>query len=168
MKLPAVKPDVFLHPGEFHFGSAPGCIGTLLGSCVSVTLWHPRHYIGGMCHILLPGRQRPAGSPLDGRYADEIIELFVNELRGRNISPNTCQAKLFGGGNMFAGSRAGALEVGHRNIEAARRALAKHGLPVVAEHVGGTRHRRLSLDLSTGHVWLAAPGNQPSHGKLRA
>lgn len=166
MKLPAVQPDVFLHPGEFFFGSAPRRIGTLLGSCVSVTLWCPRHHIGGMCHILLPSRRRPPGSPLDGRYADEILELFANELHARNISPNTCQAKLFGGGNMFAGNRAGTLGIGHRNIEAARRALAEHGLPVVAEHVGGTRHRRLSLDLATGHVWLAAPGNQPSHGKL--
>lgn len=154
MKAGKPAPDVFLHPGEFHFAAGPGRIGTLLGSCVSVTLWHPGQFIGGMCHILLPARGRTHGGPLDGRYADESMELFVNELRTRRIAPASCQAKLFGGGNMFPGTRA--MDVGRRNIDAARHALARHGFTVVAEHVGGTSRRRLYLDLANGDVWLAA------------
>lgn len=152
--------DVFIHPGEFHFGSAPGRIGTLLGSCVSITLWHPNHRLGGMCHILVPSRFRTHGTPLDGRYADEALELLANELHANHIIPATCQVKLFGGGNMFAGSRASGMDVGRRNIEATRHALARHGLTIMAEHVGGNIHRRLSLDLSTGHVWMALPEGQ--------
>lgn len=146
--------DIFLHPGEFYFGFAPGRIGTLLGSCVSVTLWHPRRRIGGMCHILLHGRRRGDGEALDPRYADETIELFVRELRRHGLAPGECQAKLFGGGRMFSGQLLGPLEIGRRNIEATRSALAEHGLPIVAEHVGGTGRRRLNFDLSTGDVWL--------------
>lgn len=156
--------DIFLHPGELHFGQAPGRIGTLLGSCVSVTIWNPVHYIGGMCHILLPERRRVHGSPLDGRYADETIELFVKELKARQISPASCETKIFGGGNMFPGSRASVMDIGQRNVAAAKQALARHGLKVVAEHVGGTKHRRLFFDLSNGEVWLAAHGNQQEQG----
>jgi chemotaxis protein CheD len=36
---------------------------------VSITLWHPGRRIGGMCHFLLPQRQRKLGEPLDGRTA---------------------------------------------------------------------------------------------------
>lgn len=151
----ATKPDnIFLHPGEWHFASGPGRIGTLLGSCVSVTVWHPVHQLGGMCHILLPARKRAPDQPLDGRYADESVELFVNELRSRRILPASCQVKLFGGGNMFPGPRA--MDIGERNIAAARRALARHGFNLMAEHVGGTSRRRLYLDLANGDVWLTA------------
>jgi chemotaxis protein CheD len=148
--------DLFLHPGEFFFGAAPGRIGTLLGSCVSVTLWHPGRRIGGMCHILLSGRRRASGEALDPRYADETIELFSRELRLRRVAPQECEAKLFGGGRMFSGQLLGPLEIGRRNIEAARGALVAHGLLLVAEHVGGTCRRRLNFDLSTGAVWLRA------------
>lgn len=154
MKSEMPIPDIFLHPGEFHFASGPGRIGTLLGSCVSVTVWHPGHFFGGMCHILLPARIRAHSAPLDGRYADESMELFGNELRARRIVPASCQVKLFGGGNMFPGTRA--MDIGRRNIEAARHALARHGFHLMAEHVGGTSRRRLYLDLANGDVWLAA------------
>jgi chemotaxis protein CheD len=166
--LPA-RPETFLHPGEFSFGLAPGRVGTLLGSCVAVTVWHPVRRFGGMCHILLPGRQRPAASLPDCRYADEAVERFAYELSARRVSPTSCQVKLFGGGNMFAGTRAAAMDVGRRNVDATRMALAAYGFNVMAEHVGGNARRRLFLDLTTGHVWLAVPENdQPQPRKEAA
>ena len=64
---------VVLSAGDFHFGSGQTRISTLLGSCVSITLWHPRKHIGGMCHYLLPARTRKPGEPPDGRYGDEAL-----------------------------------------------------------------------------------------------
>jgi len=152
--------NVFLLPGEFQFGEAPGRIGTLLGSCVAVTVWHPLRRFGGMCHILLPSRRRPPASLPDCRYADEAIERFVYELRARREAPSGCQVKLFGGGNMFDGSPAANLDIGGRNIAATRKALAFLGFgQVVAEHVGGRLRRRLWLDLSSGQVRLALPND---------
>ncbi|MBL8511280.1 MAG: chemotaxis protein CheD, partial [Betaproteobacteria bacterium] len=52
--------DIFLQPGEFYFGDADTRIRTLLGSCVSITMWHPTRRIGGMCHYMLPTRGRVA------------------------------------------------------------------------------------------------------------
>ena len=67
--------EVFLQPGGFYFGGGRTRISTLLGSCISITLWHPARRIGGMCHFMLPTRGQPAGAPLDGRYADEALAL---------------------------------------------------------------------------------------------
>ena len=147
-------PEVFLHPGEYHLGQAPGRIRTLLGSCVSVTVWHPGWKIGGMCHALLPSRARRADDGLDGRYMDEAVEWLARALLRQGIQPAACRAKLFGGGNMFAPPAAD-LDVGRRNIEAARRCLAAWGFVVVREDVGGDRPRRLSFDLASGRVWQA-------------
>lgn len=162
MTLNSPRPqDIFLHPGEFHFGSAPGRIGTLLGSCIAVTVWHPLLHCGGMSHILLPGRQRPAGSLPDGRYADEAVELFAYQMKSRRLSPGTFQVRVFGGGDMFSGRLAASLDVGQRNIEATRVALAQHGFTILSEHVGGKQRRRLFLDLSSGHAWVVMPQDAP-------
>lgn len=156
-------PSAFLHPGEFHFTQSPAHIGTLLGSCVAVTVWHPPRKLGGMCHILLPRRERrPMGSPPDTRFADEAIERFTHELRARRIAPTDCQVKVFGGGTMFAGTLTGRMDIGNRNIEATRIALKAHGYAVSVEDVGGRHRRRLYLDLATGHVWMARPGDAPA------
>ena len=50
--------EIFLQPGEFYFGEGKTRIRTLLGSCVAITLWHPRLHIGGMSHYMLPSRPR--------------------------------------------------------------------------------------------------------------
>lgn len=160
--------EVILNPGDFHFGAAPERIGTLLGSCVAVTLWHPRRHIGGMCHILLPGRSRLPTQPLDGRYAGEAIELFREKIASLGALPREFQAKLFGGGNMFAGTAAEGMELGARNIEAARAGLIHIGVPVLAEHIGGVGRRKLYLDLATGDVWLSFPQGRDAQSKKAA
>jgi chemotaxis receptor (MCP) glutamine deamidase CheD len=45
-------------------------------------------------------------------------------------------------------------DIGRLNIEAARALARQRGLAVAAEDVGGTRHRRLSFDVSDGRVWV--------------
>lgn len=147
--------NVFLHPGEFHFGPSPGQIGTLLGSCVALTVWHPQTRCGGMCHILLPSRVRPHGAIADCRYAWEAVERFALEIRRRGIEPEACRVHLYGGGNMFQGTSAEGMNVGQRNLEATRAAIAAFGFSTAFEHVGGFEPRRLAFDLATGQVKVA-------------
>lgn len=148
--------EPFLRPGEFHFGGGHTRIRTLLGSCVSITLWHPLRHIGGMCHYMLPSRPSRPADALDGRYADEAMALFDREIRRSGTRASEYQAKIFGGGNMFPNRAAGAgLEIGQRNIEMAHSLLAERKIPIVAEHLGGDGHRKLVFDLWSGDAWLA-------------
>jgi chemotaxis protein CheD len=147
--------QVYLEPGAFHFGAAPLRLSTLLGSCVTVTLWHPRRHIGGMCHIQMPRRPvRAADAPLDGRYADDAFLLFDQALARHGTPTREYVAKMFGGGNMFPGTRASAMDVGNRNVAATRQQLAARHIRPVTEHVGGAGHRKLVFDLANGDVWL--------------
>lgn len=149
--------DIFLKPGEFHFGHRDTRIRTLLGSCVAITLWHPQLLIGGMCHYLLPnpGAGRSLDK-LDGRYADQAVQLFMRELTRTGTRPEQYQVKLFGGGNQFPLLAQGATggKVPERNIEAGLRLLVDHGFRIEAQHVGSTGHRTLVLELWSGDVWL--------------
>lgn len=149
--------NVVLRPGDFHFACEPAHISTLLGSCVSITLWHPRRRIGGMCHYMLTERLRSPTQKLDGRYADEAFELFLREVEKAGTRPAEYQAKLFGGANMFVGNKGGGLDIGSRNIEYGRQLLASKNIALMSEHVGGSGRRKLHFDVQTGDVWLAFP-----------
>jgi chemotaxis protein CheD len=153
MPLERRSGDLTLNPGELFVGAAPQRARTLLGSCVAITLWHPQLRVGAMSHCLLPERPQPGDGRLDGRYVDEALEWMAQQLARRGAPLQRCEAKLFGGGNMFGEQRVAGPEVGLRNGQAARRLLAERGLVPVAEHLFGAGHRQLLFDLSTGIVW---------------
>ncbi len=147
--------EIYLLPGDFHFGDGNTKIHTVLGSCISITVWHPLLRIGGMSHSMLPSRGKPGDANLDGRYADEAVELLLREIGNSNTRPEEYQVKLFGGGNMFQQALAKkAFNVAGNNIEAARRLLEAGGMNIQAEHVGGCGHRRIIFDLCDGNVWV--------------
>ncbi len=156
--------EVYLEPGDFHFGAAPLRLKTILGSCVTVTLWHPRRHIGGMCHIQLPRRplRMAAGDKLDGRYTEDAFALFDRAIERHGAPPRDYVVKLFGGGNMFLNSAASGIDVGHKNVAAARTELKRRGLNPSREHVGGAGHRKLIFDLANGDVWLAFSDLEPA------
>ena len=147
--------DVFLQPGEYFVGEAGYRVRTVLGSCVSVTLWNPQRRIGAMSHYLLSSRARNGDrSAPDARYGDEALQRMLQELAQAGIGPVQCQAKIFGGGNMFpAHSAQRGPAIGRRNGEAARSLLQAHGIAVVSESLFGDGHRQVAFDIATGHVW---------------
>ena len=144
---------VVLNPGDFFFGERHERIRTLLGSCIAITLWHPKRQVGGMCHYLLPSSGKPRLEQLDGRYADQAMALFLQGIRRTRTEPKEYQVKIFGGGNMFPGT-ASRGEVGERNIIAARQLLEQNGFRRAEEHVGEHGHRTVILDLASGETWL--------------
>ena len=146
--------DIFLQPGDTYWGDRLTRIRTLLGSCVSIALWHPRLREGGMCHFMLPSRTKPStDGALDGRYAEEAMEMLVAEMKRVGSRPGEYEAKLFGGGSMFISAEPEDA-VGERNIRVARDLAAKHGLRVVSESLGGPFFWRLHLEMWSGNVWV--------------
>ncbi len=148
--------DIFLQPGEFYFSDRETRIRTLLGSCVAITLWHPRLQIGGMCHYLLPGNRNSSNpKKLDGRYADDAIAMFMLELDKSGSRPSDYQVKMFGGGNQFPNQKTNTrISVPDNNILVGRDLLKQHGFTIKAEHLGGTGHRNVIFDVWSGHVWM--------------
>jgi chemotaxis protein CheD len=146
--------EIFLQPGEFYVGDADCRIRTLLGSCVSITLWHRERRVGAMSHFLLAERGGAESNELDGRYAEEATVLMLDGLARAHVIPQQCQAKIFGGGDMFPRqSRKDMNNVGRRNGEAARQIMRAHEIPIVAESLYGVGHRNIIFDIKTGHVW---------------
>ncbi len=161
---------IFLHPGEFCFAGQGTHVHTLLGSCISITLWHPLLRVGGMCHFVLPSRLAGAtGQRPDGRYGDEAMELFDRGVRQRSTALSDYRAKVFGGGNMI-GAKAGSNEdlVGTRNAETAIKLLMDRGVELAVADVGEFGYRRIVFDVTNGDVWVRrqyenASGSHSAH-----
>lgn len=150
--------EIFLQPGDLYFGDCDTRIRTVLGSCVSLTFWHPALLVGGMCHYMLPNRSHERRSAsaagLDGRYADEAIAMLTKEIDAVGVPHREYQVKLFGGGNMFPDRSNPVSHVGLKNVATARKLVVKHGFNCVAEHLGGDGHRKVIFDVWSGHVWV--------------
>lgn len=157
MQAPADVLEVFLQPGEFYFGEERTRIRTLLGSCVAITLWHPRRRIGGMSHYMLPERPTTAASgSLDGRYADDVMLMFQRELQRTRTHPREYQVKIFGGGRMFhyPQKTRNHPDISKRNIEAGHQLILQYGFDLAVHDLGGIGHRNVMLDLWSGDVWV--------------
>ncbi|WP_431145664.1 chemoreceptor glutamine deamidase CheD [Pseudomonas alvandae] len=147
--------EVYLGPGEFRFATCPTRLRTILGSCVAITLWHPKRKIGGMCHFMLPSRVR-CSTALNGLYADEAIELFVRKARAHRTEPEEYQLKLFGGGEMFPELQRHVAfsDVARLNVNAALEMAALYRLDLIAQDMGSTGYRSIVFDLCNGDVWV--------------
>jgi len=141
-------------PGEWYFGQNT-IVRTLLGSCVAMTLWHPQLHVGGMCHYLLPSRQRTANEALSGRYGDEAVALLVKSLRRCGTQPSDYVVQLFGGADLLhdqASEPSTTFDVGALNVDEAWAQAKRFGFKVSHAELGANMARRISLDLQSGEV----------------
>ena len=151
---------VVLHAGDYFFGKAGMHVHTLLGSCISITLWHPRLRIGGMCHFALPRTNKIMEGELNPRYAEDCIQLFKRSVKRKNTRMSDYQVKVFGGGNLSSHFFSEDIDVderrpiGGKNTTRAYELLLDEGVDITLAHVGEFGYRRIVFDISTGDVWV--------------
>jgi len=143
--------NVYLRPAEIHVSGRPDFVSTILGSCVSVTLYSSSARAGAICHSLLP-----SGVIEDGFcYVDSSVKFIFEKLAAVAGTSEDFEAKLFGGseiiGNRDSDNR---VSVGARNVEAAINALADLGVPIVASDTGGNSGRKIFFYTQTGEVYM--------------
>ncbi|TGM56815.1 chemotaxis protein CheD [Leptospira vanthielii] len=159
MESPSEVIDRFLNPGEIFFGGSGFRVRTLLGSCVSIVLWHPNRHLGGMCHYLLPS---PADlhSEKTHKYGIDAVSFFLAEIKKHRSSPSEYYAKIFGGSNMFLHEEREILKdnstshVGTKNAEFAKKILRDNEIKIISEDVGGTLSRKIYFTVWDGEVWV--------------
>lgn len=128
---------------------APGEIArTVLGSCIGLVLHHRRLQIAAIAHIVLPNSEGRGGPP--GKFADTAVPEMLRLLLAAGGNRSELRAKVTGGASMFGGS--GPIQIGAANAEAVKQLLSEQNIPLVSEHVGGGKGRRISFDSVTGNL----------------
>ena len=143
--------DIFLMPGDFFVGDQRYRVRTLLGSCVSITLWHPAMRIGAMSHFLLPGTGRRKAHDKPGIYGADAMTLLLDGMTRHGVPLVQCQGKIFGGAAMFPRNDK-VRDIGLQNGDYARGLLHQHGIHVVSESLFGEGHRQLIFTIRSGEV----------------
>lgn len=154
--------DINVGIAGYHISRSPNRIVTLgLGSCVGICIYDPHPKVGGLVHIMLPDSTQFHDTGKPGKFADIGIPLLVEEILREGGRPARLVAKLAGGAQMFSGNdKTSALDIGRRNIEAARQALASLNVRIAAEDVGGSQGRTVFFDLGSGQVTIRTMGNK--------
>src|SRR5215210_5666193 len=124
-----------------------------LGSCVAILLHDPEARIGGLAHVLLPS---PALARVDAnpaKFPQSAVPRLLELMLADGAQHGRITARLAGGASMFAAlAPPGTIQMGERNLVAARQVLNTHGVPLVGESVGGDFGRTVRLRVSDGTV----------------
>ena len=150
---------------DMRSGRADDTLVTVgLGSCIAIMLYDAEAKVGGMAHVLLP---TPALSRKDSNPAKfpqtavpRLIELMVAD----GAKPQRITARLAGGASMFSAlAPPGTIQMGERNLVAARQVLNSHGVPLIAEAVGGDFGRTVRLRVCDGRVEVSTVAHGIQH-----
>jgi chemotaxis protein CheD len=139
--------------GEYYASRKPVVISTLLGSCVAVCLFDRERQIGGMNHILLPGRADLTNYNLPARFGINAMELLINAVMELGADRRGIRAKVFGGACVIPGI----IEkqaVGQKLAAFVILFLEKEGIGIISRDLGGAYVRNVHFDTRTGDVYL--------------
>ncbi|WP_299692932.1 chemotaxis protein CheD [uncultured Tateyamaria sp.] len=121
-------------------------ITTLLGSCVACCMWDDATGIGGMNHMLLAAGR--AQSTVDALADINEIETLINALTRLGADRSRLKAKAFGGARMVSGLS----DIGQQNSDFTLRYLAREGIEVVTQSLGGSHARNIRFWPGSGRV----------------
>jgi len=149
-------PYVYLLSEKLYITEKPSVVATVLGSCVSVTMFARKAGLAAICHALLPNCPKagmcPANCVQQYKYVDCVIPKMIEKFKKRNIRPRDLEVNLFGGADMPG---PGTVEkIGNLNIQTALGTLRSEKLRLKASDVGGNHGRKIYFYTHTGDIVL--------------
>lgn len=148
------KPLKIIQAGEFFVSNTDEFIGTLLGSCIAVSLYDTVNSISGLNHFMLPGRISRVDIFEDrsAKYGITAINTLIEEMEKKGAKRKDIVAKLFGGGSVLEYEKR-TNTIPMDNIRLARIMLEIEDIPIIQSDVGGKYTRKLLMDVQTGKVY---------------
>ena len=130
-----------------------------LGSCIGIALYDKTLKVAGLAHIMLPDSTQFKNVTQPLKFADLAIPILIEKMLEKGCKKRGLVAKIAGGASMFNFSdKSMVSDIGSRNAEAVKKALAKEGRPILAENTGGNKGRTMILDSENGTVLLKIVG----------
>lgn len=143
--------------GEIEVSSRIGdeLVARGLGSCIGLALIDSVAGVAGMAHIVLP--EANGADPEPGKFADSAVPALIARVQRAGGVVRRLDAVLAGGACMF---ELGELDIGARNAEATKAALARAGVRLQAAQTGGHRGRTMRLTIGQFHVTVKEAGGK--------
>lgn len=125
-----------------------------LGSCVGVVLYDETKNIAGLVHIMLPDSSLARTQTInEAKFANTGIKALIEKLKLAGVQQFRLKAKIAGGAQMFKFSTDNdSMRIGPRNVEAVKKELAKHSIPLIAEDTGGDSGRTIEFNPASNQL----------------
>lgn len=156
---------VYLHPGEIVYSRFPVMVSTVLGSCLSITMFSAVKKFGAISHCQLPdcGRSKLSCKecPEPYKYVNCTFERMIEKFGEQGIDSCDIEVKIFGGADVLksVNKTRTSQTVGTQNVNAALNYIRLHSLNLVKSDVGGINGRRIFFLTSTGEIYLTRLNN---------
>ncbi len=129
------------------------CIG--LGSCLAILALDPESGRVGLAHAVLPRPLDPNETTAPAKYASLAVRNLALAIAEEGGDATKLFIALVGGAQLLTGAitRGAALpQLGARNVEEARLQVKALGFTLVAEDIGGSVGRTVTVDGESGKV----------------
>lgn len=152
-------PVFYLHPGEVFFSKKPFLVSTILGSCLSITMFDNGTKFGGISHCKLPNCSEAnyncddCGEPY--KFVGCTIKHMIKKFEENKVKRYDLEVKIFGGADVLSiESGSYNKSIGRQNIVAAQMAILDNKLNLVAMDVGGCEGRQINFTTNNGEIFL--------------
>jgi chemotaxis protein CheD len=150
---------------DLRIGVADDVLVTVgLGSCVAILLHDAEARVGGLAHILLPSPALARADANPAKFPESAVPRLLQLMAADGARRERITGRLAGGASMFAAlAPPGTVQMGERNLVAARQALDAHGVPLMGEAVGGDFGRTVRLRVGDGRVEVSTVAHGVQH-----
>ena len=121
-----------------------------IGSCIAIALFDFHKHIGGLAHIMLPGKAPESSEKERLRYAADAIEELVILMKDADARKVNIRACIAGGGNVLKRPDD---TICKANIRSVKQILNDKNILITASSLGGDTRRTLKFDIEKGKVF---------------
>jgi chemotaxis protein CheD len=157
--------ELVVRVADLRIGVAEDVLVTVgLGSCVAIALYDAEARVGGLAHVLLPSPALARADTNPAKFPQSAVPRLLQLMMADGARPDRITGRLAGGASMFAAlAPPGTVQMGERNLLAARQALKTNGVPLVGEAVGGDFGRTVRLRVADGRVEVSTVAHGIHH-----
>ena len=135
--------------GKIIVSSKPVVLRVMaIGSCVVVALYDRYKKIGGLAHIMLPGRSPKRDGKDKTKYAEDAIDILLDTAKEVGAGKEDLEVNVVGGANVL-----GEGSISEEVVGSALGYLKKLGIEPRKKRLGGAQRRSVSLDIESGRIF---------------
>ncbi|MFA5119377.1 MAG: chemotaxis protein CheD [Candidatus Omnitrophota bacterium] len=123
-----------------------------IGSCIAVIAFDALNMIGGLAHIMLPGKPAFDYVSKKSKYAAHALDELIFRMGKLGTRKDNIETCLLGAGNVLERTDD---TICSANINSVTTLLREHAIRIQAQSLGGTQRRSVSFDVGSGNVFYS-------------
>lgn len=147
----------YVSSGQIVTGSKDEIIASSpLGSCVTVVAYDTKNKIGGMAHVMLPGKSLRENRHDKNKYVSDGINNLLSKLYESGAQNSNIEICIIGGANVL---RKEDDFIAEALVNSVLKTIGENKMKISASSLGGFERRIARLNIKTGNVYFAIGEN---------